>query len=223
MLKLLLLVTTMVFSMSSHAKDPNQTDAKLHPDFFNPPIERTPTQQQMDFFRVWLMDSFGKKVIQQVLVEKVGFDTATAMKTIAFMDKTINNIDKQAHQLYTKQQADFVNQYNKGRSAEAKASSFHPTLVDREKLLAAEARIQAKLDTIAEQHLNKLSGVIGVAAADDLKLFIQKAQELSQNAPPVDPDEYLKSISEPTGINPQQKLHSEHDSKTEFGVIKKDL
>ncbi|MFT4925167.1 MAG: DNA segregation ATPase FtsK/SpoIIIE-like protein [Phenylobacterium sp.] len=183
----------MVITMSSHASD--KPKAYLHQDFYKPPIVKTDNQNTVDFFRVWLLDEPGKNIIKRFLEEKISFDEQKALKTITFMEKAINRIDQQAQRLCTQQQAIFVNQYNERQPEHQKANSYQQIQVDREAVLSAEAVIQSKLNIMAENSVIKLGKSIGRQSVADINSWI--SNYLEQPAlPPIDPEQYLKEVSE---------------------------
>ena len=211
----------MAIAMSSHAADKNRPQALLHKDFYEIPIEKTDNQNTVDFFRMWLLDEPGKKILKLFLEEKIGFDPQRAIKTISFMEKTINNIDTKAQQLYTKQQASFINQYNEGRPEQEKAISYKHIQVDREAILKAEAVIQSKLTAMAENSINKLAKTIGKDSVLNINQWIKDYMAFSALPAPVDPQEYLREISEDKNYIHQKQTTPKQDNSTEFGVIKK--
>lgn len=223
MLKLLLLVTTMVISMSSHAKGPDKGQPQLHPDFFKPPVQKSDSQHTIDFFRMWLLSAEGKDILKLFLEEKIGYDSKLALKTIAFMNKELSNIDQKAQALYRTKQAEFIKQYNQSRTKEEQAYSFHPTLVSREELLRAEAEIQAKLDKMEDLSLKNLAVNIGPNYVADLKAWIRDYHERSaQMMSEIDPEEYLNDLAELNNGKHKGPVLLEQDKSGDFKVIKKD-
>ncbi len=196
-MKKLILITTMVIAMSTNADNKgNSNPAPVLEKGFGTPIEKTVNQHSLDFFRIWLLDESGKKTLQRALEEKAGLDAKRAVKAIQFMDQTINHIDEQTRSLYTKQTAIFVSQYNESLPTKERVTSFKEINVDRATLLNAEAIIQSQLYDIAENQVSRLGDVIGEEYALDLKHWIMTSGALGHSVEPVDPQEYLKEISE---------------------------
>jgi hypothetical protein len=223
MLKLILLITTMVISMSSHAKDPNSPKVLLHSDFFEPSAQKSDNHHILGFFRIWLLDEMGKTVVQQLLEEKIGFDSKTALKTIAFMEKTIATVDNRTKTIYEQQQRLFVSQYNEGKSEHKKISDFRPEIFDKDSLIEADAAIQAKLAQVTDEYVNKLGSAIGDQQSANVRDLINEIRAYSHNKPPEDVEQIMKEAEEPLNYIINEKTLPQTDGNDVFSVIKKEL